>query len=119
MGFRNLIVYHKAFDLAMDIFETSKQFPSEEKYGLTNQIRRASRSVCANIGEGYRKRYYQKYFISKCIECDGENSELQVWIEFAKACDYIEAITEANWIQRSQEIGKLLNDMIRNPRKYR
>ena len=103
----------------MDIFETTKNFPAEEKYALTDQIRRASRSVCANIGEGYRKRYFQKYFVSKCVDSDGENSELQVWIEFARACNYIEEQTKTNWILRSEEIGKLLNHMIRNPEKYR
>jgi four helix bundle protein len=119
VGFKDLIVYQKAFGLAMDIFEISKKFPSEEKYALTSQIRRASRSVCANIGEGYRKRYYLKYFVSKCIDSDGENSELQVWTEFAEACNYIEESTKIDWIQRTEEIGKLLNDMIRNPGKYR
>ena len=118
VGFIDLIVYQKAFSLAMDIFETSKHFPPEEKYALTDQIRRASRSVCANIAEGYRKRYYRKYFVAKCVDSDGENSELQVWMEFARACNYIKASTKSDWLQQSQEVGKLLNDMINNPWKY-
>ena len=118
MGFRNLIVYQKAFSLAMDIFEVSKGFPKEERYALTDQIRRASRSVCACIGEGYRKRNYPKYFVAKCIDADGENSEVQVWAEFALACNYIENKTKEDWIEKTVEVGKLLNDMIKYPKKY-
>ena len=77
-GFRNLIVYKKAFSLAMDIYTISKQFPNDELYSLTSQIRRSSRSVCSNIGEGYRKRLYEAHFISKMSDADMENSETQV-----------------------------------------
>jgi hypothetical protein len=77
MGFRTLIGYQKAFKLAMDIFELSKSFPSEEKYSLTDQIRRASRSVCSNIAEGYRKRRYEKHFLSKLTDADSELEKRQ------------------------------------------
>ena len=77
MGFRKLQVYQKAFKLAMEIFEMTKTFPKEEKYSLTDQIRRSSRSVCANIGEAYRKRIYPKHFISKLSDSDSENTETQ------------------------------------------
>lgn len=87
--YRDLKVFQLAFKLAMEIFETSKKFPKEEMYSLTDQIRRASRSVCTNIGEGYRKRLYQKHFVSKTSDADMENTETQVWLQFAFACKYI------------------------------
>ncbi len=78
MSFRDLTVYKKAFELAMEIFHTTKKFPKEELYSLTNQIRKSSRSVCSSIGEGYRKRKYQAHFVSKMTGSDMENSETQV-----------------------------------------
>ncbi len=118
-GFRNLIVYKKAFALAMDIFELIKSFPKEEKYGLISQIRNSSRSVCSNIGEGYRKRRYPAHFISKISDADMENTETQVWLDFAIACKYIDLDLYKSYNNRSDEIGKLLNHMINNPDKYR
>ena len=85
-GFRGLRVYQLAFKLAMEIFNESKKFPLEERYSLTDQIRRASRSVASNISEGYRKKRYPKSFINKMSDADGEASETQVWIDFAHAC---------------------------------
>lgn len=80
-GFRDLKAYQMAFDLAMEIFEESKKFPAEEKYSLTDQIRRSSRSVAANIGEGYRKKRYPKMFVSKMADADGEDRfRCQVWL---------------------------------------
>ena len=117
-GFRSLIVYKKAFSLAMDIFEMIKTFPNNEKYGLVSQIRNSSRSVCANVGEAYRKRRYQAHFITKLSDADMENTETQVWLDFALACNYIEEAEFATLNKRSQEIGKLLNFMIKNPEKY-
>ena len=118
-GFRNLIVYQKAFALAMDIYNKTKEFPKEEIYSLTSQIRRSSRSVCSNIGEGYRKRRYPAHFISKMSDSDMENSETQVWLDFSLACKYISQEEFINFNERSEEIGKLLNDMINNPEKYK
>ena len=86
-GFRGLRVYQLAFKLAMEIYHESKKFPSEERYSLTDQIRRASRSVAGLIGEGYRRKLYPKVFVNKMSEADGEGSETQVWIDFAYACD--------------------------------
>jgi four helix bundle protein len=102
----------------MEIFEVSKGFPKEEKYALTDQVRRSSRSVCANIGEAYRKRRYPAHFISKLTDSDAENSETQVWIDFAIACKYIDENTSISFIQRSEEVGRLINHMIANPEKY-
>jgi len=117
-GFRNLIVYQKAFSLSMDIFELIKKFPSDEKYGLISQIRNSSRSVCANIGEGYRKRQYPAHFVSKISDADMENTETQVWLDFSLACGYMSDELRNTYNSRSEEIGKLLNDMIKNPKKY-
>ena len=89
MDFKELLAYKKSFDLAMLIFEISKTFPKEETYSLTDQIRRSSRSVCANISEAYRKRRYPKHFISKLTDADGENSETNTWLDFALGCKYI------------------------------
>ena len=87
--FRDLEVYKLAFEVAMEIYEISKKFPTEEKYSLTDQIRRSSRSVCANIAEGWRKRKYIAMFINKLSDSAQEAAETQVWLEFALACKYI------------------------------
>src|ERR687884_290527 len=87
---RDLEVYRKAFDAAMQIFELSKAFPREETYSLTDQIRRSSRSVCANLAEAWRKRRYEKAFISKLADSESEAAETQVWLEFAVKCDYMD-----------------------------
>ena len=117
-SFRDLKVYQKAFSLAMEIFEMTKGFPSEEKYSLTSQIRRSSRSVCSSIAEAYRKRLYQAYFVSKNSDADMENSETQVWLEFAFKCKYINQNTFNELTQKSIEIGKLLSAMIKHPNNY-
>lgn len=88
--YRELEVFQTAFDVAMEIFEMSKKFPVEERYSLTDQIRRSSRSVCANLGEAWRKRRYQAAFIAKLIDCQAEATETQIWIEFAVKCQYLE-----------------------------
>jgi len=118
-GFKDLIVYRKAFSLAMDIYKTSQQFPNEELFSLTSQIRRSSRSVCSNIGEGYRKRLYEAHFISKMSDADMENSETQVWLDFALECKYLSEEIYQDYLSRSQEIGCLIGAMINNPSKFR
>lgn len=118
-GFRNLTVYKKAFAHAMDIYHVSKKFPKEELYSLTTQIRKSSRSVCSNIGEGYRKRLYEAHFVSKISDSDMENTETQVWLDFALACEYISKEIFDDFNKRSEEIGRLLNHMIQNPEKYK
>ena len=117
-SFKDLLVYKKAFGLAMLIYKESIKFPDEEKYSLTNQIRRSSRSVCVNLGEGYRKRMYEAHFISKCSDADMENSETQVWLDFALACGYITKELFTDFMNKSEEVGRLLNHMIENPEKY-
>lgn len=118
-SFRDLNVYKKAFDLSMLIFKESKKFPNEEKFGLTSQIRRSSRSVCSNVGEGYRKRLYPAHFVSKCSDADMENSETQVWLDFALACEYIGKEQYDEYLKRSEEIGRMIGHMIENPEKYK
>ncbi len=116
--YKKLTVYKKAFDLSMEIFEVSKSFPKEERYALIDQIRRSSRSVCANLAEGYRKRQYRAHFISKLSDCDMENSETQVWLDFSLSCKYINEALHKKLYSVSEEIGKLLFHMINNPEKY-
>ena len=116
--FRELTVYKIAFEQAMCIFHISKNFPKEEKYSLTDQIRRSSRSVCANIGEAYRKRRYPAHFISKLSDSDMENTETEVWINFALKCDYINQHEYTDLIKKCSEIGKLLNYMMHSPQKF-
>ena len=89
MSVRELKVYQLAFETAMKIFEISKSFPGEEKYSLTDQIRRSSRSVCTNLAEGWRKRRYKKVFINKLTDAEQESAETQTWLEFALKCKYI------------------------------
>lgn len=118
MRFQDLLAYKKSFALAMKIFEISKKFPKEETYSLTDQIRRSSRSVPVTIAESYRKRVYPKHFYSKLTDSDGENSETQVWLEFALSCNYISEIIYQELMAESIEIGKLLNYMLLNPEKF-
>lgn len=118
MDFKKLMAYQKGFDLAMSIFEISKSFPKEETYSLTNQIRRSSRSVNANLAEAYRKRLYPKHFTSKLTDADGENSETKTWLDFALACKYISSEQHTDLSNKDIEVGKLINYMINNPEKF-
>lgn len=118
MRFQDLLAYKKSFSLAMKIFEISKAFPKEETYALTDQIRKSSRSVTANISEAYRKRRYPKHFISKLTDSDAENSETQTWLEFALACKYIDGKVFGELLSASEEVGKLIHYMINNPNKF-
>jgi four helix bundle protein len=118
MRFQDLLAYKKSFSLAMKIFEMTKNFPKEETYSLTDQIRRSSRSVPVTMAESYRKRIYPKHFHSKLTDSDGENSETQVWLEFALSCNYITEVIYNQLIAESIEVGKLINFMILNPEKF-
>ena len=118
MDYKDLTVFKKAFELAMIIFEESKKFPKEERYSLTDQIRRSSRSVCSNIAEGYRKRQYPAHFSSKMSDADMENSETQTWLLFALACEYIPNEVVNDLQKRSEEIGRLLSHIVNNPESY-
>ena len=110
--------YKLAFELAMEIFETSRSFPKEETYSLTDQIRRSSRSVCICLLEAYRKKRYPAHFVSKITDSDMENSETSGWLDFALACKYINQQVHDKLNSKNQEIGKPLHHMINNPEKY-
>ncbi|WP_248723044.1 four helix bundle protein [Seonamhaeicola sp. ML3] len=119
MGFRTLLAYKKGFALAMEIFHLAKSFPQSEVFALTSQIVRSSRSVCSNMAEGYRKRQYEKHFKSKLSDADSENTETQLWLDFALACEYISKEQYSDFINKSEEVGKLLNYMMNNPDKFK
>ncbi len=115
---RDLDVYKIAFQAAMDIFVLTKDFPVEEKYSMTDQIRRASRSVCANLAEAFRKRKYPKSFVAKLSDSEAESGEVQTWLEFALACKYInEEKYQELYNQYDNVIGKLVN-MSLQPEKW-
>jgi len=111
---KDLEVYKLAYEQAMDIFHLSKYFPKEEKYSLTDQIRRASRSVCANLKEACAKRRYIAHFTSKITDSDGENSETGTWIDFAKDCQYIKLDDFNRLIERNQIVGQKLVPQLRD-----
>ncbi len=117
-GFKDLLVYQKAFKVAMMVFHLSKRFPSEEKFSLTDQCRRSSRSVTAQIAEAFRKRKYPAYFISKLTDADGENAETQVWLDYAVECGYVSPSDVSVIMSLSIEVGNMLGSMIDNPNKW-
>lgn len=112
---KDLDVYKKAYALSMEIFEISKNFPPEERYALSSQIRRSSRSVCLNLREAWAKRRYEAHFVSKLTDCDGENSETDSSLDFALSCGYISGPVHAKLANVCGEIGKMLGSMIKNP----
>ena len=111
-SFRDLIVYQKSRQLQSEIFKITKPFPKEEMYSLTDQIRRSSRSVGANISEAWAKRRYEKHFISKLTDADGEQMETQHWIESALDCEYIDQKTSNQLNEKCVEIGRMLGGMM-------
>jgi four helix bundle protein len=102
----------------MEIFEVSKSFPAEEKYSLTDQIRRASRSVASNIAEGYRKKQYPKMFSNKMADADGEAAETQVWLDFARDCRYLSPQRQQELTSGYEEVGRMLGGMILHPERF-
>ena len=115
---KDLKVYQKAYALAMEIYRLSKSWPLEEKYSLTDQIRRASRSVCSNLREAWAKRRYKAHFISKLTDSDGENSEVDTWLDFAKDCGYLSKDDHARLTKEAKEIGAMLGAMLMNPEPF-
>jgi four helix bundle protein len=117
-SYRDLRVYQNAFEAAMEIFEITKSFPPEEKFSMVDQMRRSSRSVCANIAEAWRKRRYPKSFVSKLSDSEGEAEETRVWLEFSLACNYINKKTFEKLDGKFDVIlGQLVN-MINNSEKW-
>jgi four helix bundle protein len=115
---KELTVYVKAFELAMRIYEITKHFPPEERYALTSQIRRSSRSVCLNLREAWSKRRYEAHFVSKLTDCDGENSETDTSLDFALKCGLISSDQHREMTGVTVEIGKMLGSMIHNPASF-
>src|SRR5262245_49658926 len=111
----DLECYRKAFEAAMELFEHSTRFPKEEIYSLTDQMRKSSRSVCANLGEAWRKRRYRAAFVSKLNECEGEAAETQTWIEFAVRCGYLDREAAKALYQTYDEVLRMLVAMICDP----
>ena len=114
----DLVIYQKAFDAGMTIFELSKHFPVEERYSLTDQIRRSSRSVCANFAEAWRKRRYQASFVAKLNDCEAEAAETQVWLKFAVKCDYISTEQGRELYSTYNQILSGLVKMINRPESW-
>ena len=118
LNVKELTVYKKSYQLAMMFFEVSKRFPPEERYALTSQGRRSSRSVPMNLREAWAKRRYIAHFVSKLTDCDGENAETETSIDFAMDCGYITAKEHEEMTGLNQEIGKMLGAMLNSPEKY-
>src|SRR3954467_2177630 len=116
--FRELEVYQNGIGLTMHIFDTSKRFPAEEKYSLTDQMRRSSRSICANIAEAWRKRRYEAAFVAKLSDCEGEAAETQTWLEFAVRCGYLERERAKDLFLEYDDVIAMLVSMIVNAKTW-
>jgi len=110
---RDLEVYRLAFDTAMELFEITKSFPKEEKFSLTDQIRRSSRSICTNLAEAWRKRRYRAVFVNKLSDAEQEASETQTWLEFAWKCNYIDEVIFKKLDEKYEHIFAMLYNMDR------
>ena len=117
-SFKELIVYQKAYSVAMKIFEISKNFPPEEKYSLTDQIRRSSRSVTSNIAEAWAKKIYIKHFVSKLSDSLGEEYETEVWLIYALDCEYLDNKTFEKLMNGYNEVRKMLISIMKYPEKF-
>jgi len=117
-SYRDLIVFQKAYKVSMEIFKISKGFPKEEKYSLTDQIRRSSRSVTSNLCEAWAKKIYVKSFVSKLSDSLGEEYETEGWLDYSKDCGYIESETHADLLSQYDEVRKMLIAMINSPEKF-
>ena len=118
LNFRELNVYQLSFELQQKIFQASKAFPVEERFSLTDQVRRSSRAIGANISEAWQKRRYVAHFISKLTDADGEQAETQHWIGTAKACEYISQETQTAMLETCSRIGEMLGSMMAKPEKF-
>jgi four helix bundle protein len=117
-SFKDLRVYKLAFELQQEIFEASKLFPMDERYALTDQIRRASRSIGANLAEAWQKRRYAAHFVSKLTDADGELAESQHWLDTAMACNYVSEEQRAALLEKCSRIGQMLGTMVAKPEKF-
>ena len=113
-----LEVYQLAYAVAMEIFEETKTFNRDEKFSLTDQIRRSSRAVCANLREAWAKRRYPAHFVSKLTDADAENSETETWLCFAKDCGQLSPQRHSELLDRSRQVGRMFGGMLRNPKIF-
>jgi four helix bundle protein len=117
-GHRDLKAYQLAYKLAMQVFNVSKSFPNDEGYSLISQIRKSSRSVAANLAEGFRKRPYPSMLAGKFADSDAEATETQVWLDFARDCGYLSAGEHQRLSEGYEEVGRMLNGMMKNPERF-
>lgn len=117
-GYRDLKVFKLSYRLAMDIFEVTKTFPTEEKYSLVDQMRRSSRSVPTNIAEAWKKRLYPKMFVSKAIDAAGEAGETEVWLDFSRDARYMTIEKYAELTSGYDEVNRMLYGMIDKPERF-
>ncbi|HEY6071713.1 MAG TPA: four helix bundle protein [Chthoniobacterales bacterium] len=115
---KDLNVYKLGYELAMEIFETTKSFPAEEKFVLTSQIRRSSRSVCLNLREAWAKRRYEPHFVSKLTDCDGEANETDSSLDFARDCGYISGEKHRQLVTKCTEVRRMLGGMMKKPEGF-
>ena len=117
-GYKDLRVYQLAYALAMEVFHETKTFPPEEKYSLIDQIRRSSRSIPTNLAEAWKKRKYEKAFVSKLVDCSSEAAEVEVWLDFSRDCGYLRKDRYEYFAGKYDEIGRMLYSMINQPGKF-
>ena len=117
-GYKDLRVYQLAYSLAMEIFQETKRFPVEERYSLTDQIRRCSRSIPTNLAEAWKKRKYGKAFVSKLIDCSSEAAEVEVWIDFSLDCGYLQKDRHEYFAGKYDEVNRMLYSMLNQPEKF-
>lgn len=115
---KELKVYQMAYALAMEIFRLSQAWPPDEKYSLTDQVRRSSRGVCANLREAWAKRRYEAHFVSKLTDADGENGETDTWLDFARDCSYLDKAEHARLTTDCRQVGAMLGGMLANPTPF-
>ena len=115
---KDLRVYKQSYDLAMEIFEISKTWPKEERYSLTDQIRRSSRAVCANIREAWSKKRYQAHFVSKLTDVDAENNETDTWLDFARDCDYLSEENHLRLVKKCRDVGGMIGSMLKQSSSF-
>ena len=115
---KDLKVYKQAYALAMEIFEISKKWPKEEKYSLTDQVRRSSRAICSNLREAWSKRRYEPHFISKLTDVDAENNETDTWLDFAKDCGYLSEENHVRLVKQCEDIGGMIGSMLKSASSF-
>ena len=118
-GHRGLQVFQRAYGLAMEVYQISKAFPKDERFALTDQVRRSSRSVAANIAEGYRRHRYPNMLLARFTDADAEATETQVWIAFARDCGHLPADKAESLLIGYEEVGRMIGRILTDPSRFR